>query len=297
MRNALLTMTLTLALLWGCRTLRREPPAQEAVPASGVAPLREAEFDDFASRITDGLTVGLREGGYRLPAVIAFPHVEPGSVEPGPITRAFAQRLAEGLSDRLTGAAVFSRSGVTASQLGSALAFVDSEEEPGQRVVVFRVVDEKSGKELLTRTCPYQPRRVVAAPPEQLPEGDLDIDAPTREIGELALQHAPRYRARTIAGKLGRVIFVDSKGWTRFWLQSQQAVRTADDLLQVELEIRSRRKERDAELRVIFYDDQFNPVDVTPVIPYAFLPNYTKRVVITSTTPRAAHYICLLKYD
>lgn len=285
---------LLLVLAPGCDS----PGSRPVVHASGVEPLSEADFDQFANRLADEITEVLEQHQYRLPAVITLPRVEAGGVEPGSVARGFARRLAEGLGDRLGGAAFFTAPGISPPQLRSMLRFVADREEPGRRVIVFRILDEKSREELFVETCAYRSRRpAVAVPAARLAKDRLKIDMSPSEIGELALRRAPAYRARTLAGDVGRVIFLDTKGWQRFWLQSQQATRTEDDRLRVELEIRARRRERDAELRFIFYDDQDLPVNVTPVIPYRFVPNYTKLVTITSARPGATRYICLLAYD
>lgn len=296
MRKSLVALSLVLTLPLGCATTQPRP----TVRTSAIEPLSEPEFDQFANQLAEAIAELLKQRHDRLPAVITAPRVEPAGVEDSAVARAFARRLAEGLSDRLSGAALFTKSGITPAQLGCTLGFREEEAHPGRRRIIFRVLDEKSGDELLVQTCAYKPLPLPPppAPPAVQPlKGELEIDAPSREIAEMALRYAPLYRARTIAGNLGRVIFLDSKTWKRLWLQSQRATRTADNRLRVELDIRSRRKERDAELRVIFYDDQDIPVDLTPVIPYRFLPHYTKQVTITSASPRATRYICLIEYD
>jgi hypothetical protein len=294
MHKPLVIVSLPLVLSLGCTAWRPRPVVQTA----DIEPLREAEFDEFANQLADAVGKLLKERDYWPPAIIASPQVEPGGVEKLSVARAFAHRLAEGLNDRLNSTALFTKSGLTVPDLRCTLGFVASHEDPGRRTIVFRLHDEQSREELLVETYAYQaPRRLFASQVARPPEGDLKIDAPSSLIGELALHHAPNYRARTIAGHAGRVIFLDRKAWERFWLQAQRASRTEDNRLRVELEIRARRRERDAKLRLIFYDEQDNPVDVTPVLPYRFLPHYSKQVTITSAKPGAARYICLFAYD
>ena len=129
------------------------------------------------------------------------------------------------------------------------------------------------------------------------PKGKLDIDAPPSAIGQLALSHASAYRERTLAGGVGRIIFLDRKAWKRIGVGSQHAVVAEDGRLRVEFEIRTRRRERDVKLRVVFYDDQDNPVDVTPVVPYRFVPHYVKQVIVTAVVRDATRYICLIADD
>jgi len=265
---------------------------------SGIDPLREAEFDQFANQLADAISKLLEQHDYPPPAIIAPPRVEPGGVEDRSVARAFAARLTEGLNDRLNGAGVFAKSSLTVPDLRCTLRFAAEEDEPRRRTIVFRLSDKESREELLAETYTYHARRrAVTLRTRQPPPGDLKIDAPSDSIGDLALWHAPAYRGQTIAGHAGRMIFLDRRAWQRFWLQAQRAAHTEDDRLRVELEIRSRRRERDAELRLIFYDDQDNAVDVTPVVPYQFLPHYTKQVTITSAKPGATRYICLFASD
>ncbi len=294
MRESLAALLLILVLPLGCTALRHRP----GVPASGIEPLREAAFDQFANQLTDAIGELVRQHDYRPPALIALPHVEPGGVEDGSVARGFAIRLAEGLNDRLNGSALFAKSSLVVPDLRCTLRFVANQDDPGRRTIDFRLLDYESGEELLAETYAYRAARAeVAARLVHPPTGGLEIDAPSGSIGELALRHAPAYRRRSIVGNLGRVVFLDRKAWERFWLQAQRAARTEDDRLRVELDVRARRRERDAELRVVFYDDQDNPVDVTPVLPYRFLPHYAKQVTVTSAKPGATHYICLFTYD
>ncbi|MFQ5806566.1 MAG: hypothetical protein ACE5I3_08960 [Phycisphaerae bacterium] len=294
MRNWLVVLSLLPVLPLGCITSQ----PRSAVRTSGIEPLREAEFDQFADQLADAITELLKQRDYWPPAIITLPRIEPGGVENSSVARAFAHRLADGLNDRLSGAAFFAKSSLTLPDLRCTLQFVAEQEDPGRCTIVLRLFDEESREELLTESYAYQSRPRVAAVPSARPrKGALKIDAPSDEIGELVLRHAPAFSAWTIAGKVGRVMFLDRKAWERFWLQAQRAARTEDNRLRVELEVRSRRRERGAELRFIFYDEQGNLVDVTPVLPYRFLPHYTKRVTITSGKPGATRYVCLFAYD
>jgi len=138
MRGLLWILPFVLVVSGGCMQSSRRP----AVRATGVEPLREAEFDEFANRLAGQIAKVVQQHGYQPPATIAIPRVEVGGVEKDSVARSFALRLAEGLSDRLGGAAVFRQPGISPPRLGCTLRFDQSEEDPGRRSVFFRLFEE-----------------------------------------------------------------------------------------------------------------------------------------------------------
>jgi hypothetical protein len=269
-------------------------PGRPVRHAPGIEPLTEAEFDELANQLADELTTLLKRHDYRLPAVIASPQVDPGGVEDAAVAGTFAHRLANGLNDRMRGGAFFRKFTLVPPQLRCTLRFARHERDARRSKIEFRVLDEHSGEERLAKTYAYESSRpATGARTRRAPSGTLRIDAPANEIGKAALHQAPVYRPWTITGHAGRVIFLDSRGWQRFWLHAQRATRTGDGRLRVELEIRARRCARDARLRLIFYDDEFKAVDMTPALSYRFPARSSRQVSFTSADPRAAHYICL----
>jgi hypothetical protein len=290
MRRAFVILPLLLLSLSDCTTTQRGP-----VSDSGVEPLREADFDRLTSQLADHIISLARRHKYGPPALITIPRIEPGSVERPGIARAFARRLGEGLNDRMRGAAVFTPAGVTVPDMYSSLRFAASPRDPKQHAIVFRVIDHRSRQELLARTFSYQPFRpapVARSAPSQ--NRNLDIDAAATDIGKLVLKHAPALSDRTVTGRSGRVMFLGGRAWKQLRLLSQRTTRLGNDLLRVELNIRARRQAHDAELRLIFYDDEGNPVSVTPVVPFHFLPDENRPLAVVSAGSRARRYVCLI---
>jgi hypothetical protein len=271
---------------------------QSAVRASGIEPLREAEFDEFASRIAAKISECLEPRDYRTPVTINEPHVIAGGVEAETVAHAFARRLAEGLNDRLGGTAVFTGRGAAPPRLRCTLRFETTAEDPKSRLIRFQLSDRLTGNDMVAETFTYQARPPTAAAfPTPPAKRKLKIDLPRGTIGALVLQHAPAYRERTVSGEAGCVIFLDKKTWKRLWLGRQRATFTGDGRLLVDLMVRGLNRERSAKLRVIFYDDDDSTVDVTPAIPFRFVPNYTKHVTIAAVSPQATHYVCLIADD
>lgn len=290
MRRAFVILPLLLLSLSDCATPPRDP-----VSDSGVEPLREADFDRLASQLADHIISLAKRHKYGPPALITIPRVEPGSVERPGIARAFARRLGEGLNDRMRGAAIFTPADIAEPDMHSSLRFAASPSDPERHTIVFRVIDPRSRQELLARTFSYQPFRPAPATRAARARGrQLEIDAAATDIGQLVLKHAPTLSDRTVAGQSGDVMFLDGKAWKRLRLLSQRTTRLANDLLRVELNIRAHGKAHDAELRLIFYDDQNNPVSVTPVVPFHFLPGENRPLAVVSAGARARRYVCLI---
>jgi len=285
-----LGLIVVLLLLPGCAV----NPGRPARCASGIEPLTEPEFDEFANQLAADLTTVLEQRQYELPAVIASPRVDPGGVEDAAVAGTFAHRLADGLNDRMRGAAFFRKLSSAPPQLRSTLRFAPNEQDARRGRIELRILDQHTSEQQLAGNYTYESCRPARGPrTRRAPPDILQIDTPPSDFGKLALQRAPVYRPWTIVGPSGRVIFLDTTGWRRFWLHAQHTTRGNDGRLHVDLRIRARRYARDARLRLVFYDDHFAAVEVTPVIARRFLARRTEQVTFTSTDPRASHYICL----
>ncbi len=152
MRKSLAMLPLLLVLLSGCTITQ----SRSAVRASGVEPLSEDDFDRFTSRLADDIAEVAKHQGYWPPAIITVPHVEPGSDENDTVARTFARRLSEGLNDRLSGAAFFTRSSIAVPDLRCTLLFAAGPDDPTSRRIIFRLFDYDSRRELLKVTYSYQ---------------------------------------------------------------------------------------------------------------------------------------------
>lgn len=122
----------------------------------------------------------------------------------------------------------------------------------------------------------------------------LNIDADPRGLLERVREQAEFYRERTAGRRGAEVLFLDDSAWKRHRLVEQRTQRTDTGRLRVELDFRARQRRGDASLRVIFIDEAGRQIEVTPVLPYRFLADYTTTVAITSASRSAAGYLCLL---
>jgi hypothetical protein len=288
----LTALLLPLSLFVGCVSSGGARPA--GVPA--VAPLSESEFDRFATRLTEQLIGALEAGEYAVPATVAPPVVsDDHCVENRETALRFARRLTEGLNDRLGGSVRFRRPALSGPQLRSSLDFTARKPDYLRRTITFVLRDAGTDRELMRESCAYtvRPKRVAARP--RIPSRrKIEIDREARGLADFVQRQARYYRDYIVAGLDGDVVFVDRKAWQRFWLKAQRVVRTADDRLRVELELRARGRSRTADLRLLFLDDRGRQVEATPVLPYRLMPYYTKTVVVTSESERAVRYICLI---
>jgi hypothetical protein len=287
----LTALLLPVSLFAGCASSGSARPAE--VPA--VAPLSETEFDKFATRLSDQVIGALEAGEYSFPATVAPPIVTDRCTENRQTALRFAQRLAEGLNDRLRGRVCLRRPALTDPQLRSSLDFSGREPHRSQRTVTFVLRDVGKGRELVRDSCDYgvRPKHVAVQPP-LAEKRELQLDGDVQVLVELVQRQGHYYRDYAVSGPHGDVIFVDRKAWQRFWLKACRAVHAHDRLHRVELDLRARGRSRTADLRLIFLDDAGHPVEATPVLPYRLLPYYTKTVVIAADSERAARYICLV---
>ena len=287
----LTALWLPVSLFVGCVSSGGARPA--GVPA--VTPLSEPEFDRFATHLSEQVIGALEGGQYTFPVTIAPPIVADPCVENRQTALRFARRLAEGLNDRLGGRVRFRRPALAGPQLRSSLDFTARKSDRLQRAITFVLRDAGTGRELVQGSCDYtvRPQRIATRP--RIPSRrKIEIDREARGLADFVQRQARYYRDYIVAGLDGDVVFVDRRAWQRFWLKAQRVVRTADDRLRVELELRARGRARTADLRLLFLDDRGRQVEATPVLPYRLMPYYTKTVVVTSESERAARYICLI---
>ncbi|MFO0837250.1 MAG: hypothetical protein U1D55_01895 [Phycisphaerae bacterium] len=134
------------------------------------------------------------------------------------------------------------------------------------------------------------------APPAVKSRG-IDLDDDPDELLAWVREQAPNYRNRAGQGDDGTVILVDEKTAQRFTLQRHDATRLADRRLRVVVELRAAGKKRDAQLRVIFLDEQGRPLETSSLLRFRFSPDTTQSAAITSTSRRAVRYVCLVEQD
>lgn len=321
-RLAPLVAAVAAALLAGCAGPQPAQAPRAALDSPmGVAPLTEAEFEGFASRVAGRLSALLRERGLPAETPIAGPVVAPLPAEPPEIATSFAWTLGDGLNDRLASAARFvpaHRGG--AFGLRATVAFTDAATE--QRRVSL-VIADADGRELLRDEHDYLIRPAVdstAAAPVATPEPKAE-PAPKRradgaarppdraatrrprltlgmrgeDFGRRAAEEARQRTERSIAGDQGAVLFLNEHAWENFQLAGQRATRLPDGRLRAEMDFRARGRKRDAELRVAFLDDAGEAVEVTPRLSYEFRDDYTTTVVISAAGQRPSRYVCVIE--
>jgi hypothetical protein len=160
-----------------------------AKPATGrgdlqptVEPLTEAEFDAFATDISEQIIAWLERGQVPLPVTITPPAVEEASVESGGVAKAFSQRFANGLSDRLIGAVRFGRRRANGPPLRCAISFTKADSGQPTRMVTFRLWDADSNLEICRGSYDYQARpKPLTALRRELEERRLAARIPTDE--------------------------------------------------------------------------------------------------------------------
>ncbi|TWT44148.1 hypothetical protein RAS1_05560 [Phycisphaerae bacterium RAS1] len=245
--------------------------------------------------------------------------------------QALAAALAAGLNDRMSGRAVFRESAADAATLTAELSL--SPAENGAKSLTLVVREAGTSDALVRESILVQPPPVLAeAPPRRSAgaragepqrsprpsasrshtadrqsdenadsrEGEkprrrkINIDADPRGLLEFIREQAPWNAQRTLGDPGGETIFVDDGAWKRHRLLGQHTQRTADGRLRVELDFRARQRRGDANLRVVLMDEAGSQIEVTPVLPYRFLPDYTTTVVVTSVSKAAAGYVCLI---
>lgn len=278
-----------LALAAGCL----EKDGRRRMRASGVAPLDEARFDEFTTRIAQDVGDQLEQRDYDYPVRSSPPSVGEHPGVQRPVALAFGRRLAQGLNDRLEGRVTFRLAPDDEPVLRADLAFASDAENARAGNVTFTLHDRESGELLLEQACRYEPPAVRAAP--RLADGELEIDQSAAGLGKRALREAEHFPDRTIATETGSVVFLDRKSRERYWVQAQRSALSADGRLRMELDVRSRGRDRNAKLRVIFFNEHGRQTEVTPVMRYRFSALYTKTVAITSSATAPISYVCLFE--
>lgn len=288
-------LALSVAALVGCRWARNSPTPG----ASGVAPLDEAEFDRFASRVARRMERVLADRARTLPVSIARPIVDATSVEPLSDARAFARRLVAALSDRLRGAVRFEQPADGQPRLRARVTFEADQPDTGARVVMFSVNEDGVVEPLLREGFEYDrmpfataTMTTAVARPDRI---RIDYDGP--DLAGYVRTRLGAYRQRIVRGANGMVVFLDGDGDERFWVREFRSSRRDDGALRVELDIRARGRRRDARLRVLFFDEDERDAGSTSTMPYRFVPLESKIVVSTSPDERADRFIALLKAD
>lgn len=140
----------------------------------------------------------------------------------------------------------------------------------------------------------------LAEPPREglgplSPPGQIKIDHPEAGFAQHVRDFSWHYRRRTVPGRHGRIIVLDSKSWERVIVVAQRALPTADERLEVQIKLLARRRSQDVNLRVIFLDADGRQIEATPLIPHRLVHYYTKTGVFVSKRRNAVSYICLIE--
>jgi hypothetical protein len=132
---------------------------------------------------------------------------------------------------------------------------------------------------------------------KRIKPGKIKINAKSSEIGRQIEASAALYAGRTFAGEAGRVILMDENTVGYFAVAGQRVARNSRDQLQTQLTLACGRKARDAQYRVVFYDESGEPVSATPVLSVEFKRGESKRITVTAGDSRAARYVWLVQED
>ncbi len=126
------------------------------------------------------------------------------------------------------------------------------------------------------------------------PRERIEIDGPADVVGAQwlrSLRTSPRFSYR---GLHGAVMFVNDDSSEHIRLVSQHAQRLPNGL-RCEFDIRSVDRTRRGRLRIAFYNERNQIVEVTDVRRHRFTLQYARIVSIASTHPDASKYICVVE--
>lgn len=140
---------------------------------------------------------------------------------------------------------------------------------------------------------PIEPRESGA----RVKPGKIKIDAKSSEIGAQIAVNSAAYSGRTFTGQAGEVILLDEDTMESFAVAAQRSGRNDRGQLQAQLTLVCGLKSRDAEYRVVFYDDAGEPVSTTPVLNVEFERHERKRITVTAGDSRASTYVWLVRKD
>lgn len=290
-----------LLVLTGCQQIRPTTPV--VLPDGVVAPLSEAEFDAFEFRIAAQLTQAMAAEGVPTPARLRIPTIAPGETPATPRMRLFCHTLAEGLADRMGGRVSVEE--VTGREPDLRATITWPPPDAAERTIAISIVDQRSGKLLVAEHAGIAPppaagtdaaRAGQAASKPAAPIKPIDIEMQSSEIGPFVAARLDEYAGQSSVGDDGRVIFLDDDHERYFMLESQQAKR-ADGAMGTEVRIRTVRGAEDLRYRVLFYDDDDQPLGVTPVTPRAIARDATIVLRALSRDSRAAKYVYLIERD
>jgi len=138
--------------LCGCDTV----PPRALDPATALAPLNEAEFDEFTSLLADDLVQYFREHQLTGPVVLARPRVVAGGRREYFLAFQFERPFTAGLTDRLGGAAYFRDPTDVDAPFGTDLVFNPPMSESSVRSLTFVLTERPDEREVLRRTFSYE---------------------------------------------------------------------------------------------------------------------------------------------
>ncbi|RMF84731.1 MAG: hypothetical protein D6744_02555 [Planctomycetota bacterium] len=291
MRNAACGAAVLAMMIGGCRW----PQRRAARPQLDVRPLSEAGFDIFVGQIAEDLSRVLRETGISHPIVLRRVVFDGGGVELVSTAGDFTRALMTGLTDRMAGRVRFGPPADGDPPWRAYLRFSRDPETSRYRTVTFWLIDEETDERLLAHSYRYGgPRSGVAPPP---PDSDgvatLRIDYAGDDLGEYVLTRLPQDERRLIRGGRGAVAFLRARDARTFRVESQRLLRMQGRLPRAEVDIIAEERPRDARLRAVFFDDEQRCVGSSPVIPYRFLSDLSKTVVLRAPDVRATRYVVL----
>lgn len=299
-KSALGFVCLTIAALAGCQVVR--PSAPVVLPDGVVEPLSEEAFDEFAFRLAAGLSNAMARQGVSTPAVLRVPTIAPGKTPSTPKMRLFCRTLAEGLADRMAGQIEVAE---VTGRTPDLHATVSWPEEFSSGVLLISIRDERSGRALLEERVAVTPPAAATQPlagnetaPKQKPPARKPIDISMRasDLGPFVQARLDDYATRTIDGESGKVIFLDERHERYFAFEGQQMTRNSSGA-GVEVRIRSVRDGDDVRYRVIFFDDENQPIGVTPVTPRELPNRATAMLRALTRDARASRYVFLIERD
>lgn len=180
--------------LGGCAA----PGPSRAPDATTVVAMSEEEFDAFAGHIAEQLRRVAADGRYRTPVGIAYPEVV-AAPDLRPAARALAERLSEGLNDRLAGAALVT-DGRAPPAWQSRLELRRDPAGADAQQLEFAVIDNRAGVEIARERTTFAPRPLAlraSEPPIELGRVPRESEPapPPSAATPRAVEPAPRPRS------------------------------------------------------------------------------------------------------
>lgn len=129
---------------------------------------------------------------------------------------------------------------------------------------------------------------------EDAPRRTIRIDSHEDGLGRQLLEQADDYADRTVRGKSGRIVFLDSPSWEGLRVLRSSVKRTSSGRLKVVVRIQSRDIPKRADIRIVYFDKQGRQLEASAVRTIELSPRFARPLALTSSRPGAARYVMLV---